>query len=50
MKSETVKSGGDIVEASALIKILFGEDKNYQYKLRLAQKLQLPLYRERNFL
>lgn len=29
MKSETVKSGGDIVEASALIKILFGEDKNY---------------------
>jgi hypothetical protein len=45
-----VKGGGDILEASALIRILFGPDKRYEYRLQLAQKLELPLYRERNFL
>ena len=49
MKGDTVKTGGDILQASALIKILFGSDKRYDFKLRLAQKLELPLFRERNF-
>lgn len=48
-KGETVKGGGDILEATALIRILFGPDKRYEYRLQLAQKLELPLYRERNF-
>jgi hypothetical protein len=47
-RNQAVK-GGDIVEAAELVKILFGSDKQYEYKLRLAQKLELPLYRERNF-
>lgn len=50
MKNETVKTTGDILEASSLIKILFGSEKQYEYRLRLAQKLELPLFRERNFL
>ena len=45
-----MKTGGDILEAASLIKILFGGEKQYEYKLRLAQKLDLPLFRERNFL
>lgn len=45
-----MKGGGDILEATALIRILFGPDKRYEYRLQLAQKLELPLYRERNFL
>lgn len=45
-----MKGAGDIIEAPALIRILFGAEKRYEYKLQLAQKLELPLYRERNFM
>lgn len=47
---ESLKTGGDILEAASLIQILFGGDKKYEYKLEMAHKLELPLYRERNFL
>lgn len=49
-KGETLKGRGDIIESAALVRILFGEEKKYQYRLQLAQKLERPLYRERNFL
>jgi hypothetical protein len=44
-KGETLKGRGDVLEPSALIRILFGEEKRYEYQLKLAHKLELPLYR-----
>ena len=45
-----MKTSGDVLEASILIQILFGVGKRYEFRLEMAQKLELPLYRERNFL
>ena len=50
IKGDTSKPIGDVLESAELIKILFGGEKRYEYRLRLTQKLDLPLFRERNFL